>query len=247
MKQVKYVVIFCILIFITSCSTEEKEDVTLTLRNENISVYCPKGNCNYFREIDYLHYPDKAKNIVSLEIENHSEHTYVLMANCGLFGNMGCYMPSSNRMMSISNLEFEDVNRKNIPVENSGIHVYRTRISYKDSISADFYKKMGYPIKYDMDKFIFDKARNSLLIIPPQQTIFVESLIYLPFNISEGNQGVIDLNIDQEYEVRAVINSDSTNKSQYLPREFIKTSTENKYRFYKGFLRSNFVKVKFIK
>lgn len=243
-----YLIIGVLLTLLLSCSPKAKKGLTLNLNNNEILFYPPMGDSitlQELRKLDKNNYPSYAANIIQIEFENTSDESYFITAKCGDFGNIGCYLPSSDNVMHISNFEFKDSENNIIPIEIGPIFRNRLDQFQLDSIALDFYHRMNYDYKaYSLRKPRLIKENT--LFIPANQKVYLESLIYLPFNSTEGSQGLVRLDKNKEYFASVVIRSDTINISKYFPREFIRTIESNNYKLYQGELKSNPVKVKFL-
>jgi hypothetical protein len=237
-----------LLTLLLSCTSTPKKGLTLNLNNKEILVYPTKGDSitlQELRKLDNNNYPSCAANIIQIEFDNSSDESYFITAQCAVFGNIGCYLPSSEEVMNISNFEFKDSKNKIVPIETGTIFRHQLDQSKLDSITLDFYHRMNYDYKISsLPKP--QLIKENTLFIPANQKVYLESLIYFPFSSSEGNQGLVRLDKNKEYFASVVIRSDTTNISKYFPREFIRTIKSNNYKFYQGNLKSNSVKVKFL-
>lgn len=239
MNEIK---IFTILFILVSCNPKSTNDLSVSVKNTSINVYCPNDDCNSYDIFIENKYSEKAKNILTIELTNNSEHTYVLTPNC-LFGpEWGCNPINSSEAMNISNIQFVNEDGENARYGTSFHH----SVNLQDSLAIDNFKKLDYQNSYNGNLIYFKKIQDKIMILPPKQTFVYETLIYLPHNkISKKTEGVV-LSFNETYTARIVLNSDTTNISKYFTRDFIKTADLNNYKFYQGKLISNTVDVKFV-
>jgi hypothetical protein len=89
---------------------------------------------------------------------------------------------------------------------------------------------------------------NKNFVIYPNQTIYFEWFIFLPYgNIVESSTYTVEFNPQKKYFAEIIMNSDSTNYKKTISRVDLQTIKENGYEVYNGVIKSkNKIPIKFV-
>ncbi len=243
----KISLLFVTVISIFSC--QHKEGLELVLLNDKLHAYCPEGDCRSIenRFVDKAYYT-LSKNILKFKITNNEKRTCIFFPYydnskrkiCGVSNKFpDKFMNISLRNFIVTSSSGDTISRSGVYtlVELGNNHIYET---YRDSIINQFYSEIGYGEKSLQWKCMNSEFLNEAILIPPEETLFFETYINLPFNKNLITGGIekIPLNTNESYKMNLIFRSNINDITKWLTDIQNRNMAENNYMFFAGDLVS---------
>jgi len=248
-KRIMDIFKYCtVVLILLSCKTV-KNDLELTILNKEFVAYCPKEDCmdkDFLREqtiktlinSDSLYFP---ANIIKYKVENKSNKCVFFMPMFSYSGNFikTYYLPSASLGsflgMSYSNLVFNNLNEKQIKhISNSSYSSSSSYYKSRDSLTLDFYNKMGY--NNNNNNKLNGSFQTNSITIPAKTTIYFESYFTMPYNQSSNEY--IELDKKGKYTINLSFISNKDEAIKHLSNSQKETIKHNNYKIFDGELIS---------
>ncbi len=242
MKNIILIVLVFSLFFSCNKTGEyhAKRDLVLVIENSEIFSYDTIG---YNKHDSLFFFKLRTNNnVIKYSLENKSNISY--------FINMSSLIRGTSKKLSISDFKIIDDNgnfvKINIPIVDYVWGIVDSCEVLSDSLDKELYKDLGYKNGLFLNNWI----SNNIITIHPNEKIFFESLLNLPFNTpykDKRGPEYVFLNKEKVYKTFMSITIDTTNIKSQLTHSQLKTIKENNYILYHGTLESvNSVPIKFI-
>lgn len=215
MKKISFV----FFILIAGCGSQdnlELEIVTKSLNCKDVGLsQCPK-----YMKMDTLAVKD-SRTVVTYKLTNNTKKTY--------YFNLDDY----DEYLHYS---FINLNNACLAIYDSNGNYQKPHVSSpsggfdRGQIHSEY---LGYQYRGRLH------ATNSNFIIHPNETLYFEWFVVLPFgNLSEDLNYSVVLNPKKKYYANILVHSDTTNYKLSLSRTDLKTIEDNGYEIYRGTITS---------
>ncbi|OCB75408.1 hypothetical protein [Flavobacterium crassostreae] len=217
------IVLSALPLFIRCNKTDKKNDLELSLLNENIVSYSKNSDKDSI-------------NIVKYSLKNNSNEIFFInnLTEQDLLSKTAVYKNGVNlRIYDDKNIESKyEIKRyrhqdleteKGINFMFEDFNVNESRLRNKTNL-----------------KYFGLYERNNIFFIHPNETIFFYYTINLnkPINFDAVRQGYVSLDSNKKYYSKLSIASDSSNYKNVLPNDILKTIEANNVKVYNGIIES---------
>lgn len=154
------------------------------------------------------------------------------------------FFPEDFSSLDINNVIFFDDKNNQAQIEgtleimNKNIKIYHNVL---DSIKKSYYKNLGYDEKTFRWLVKNYEITKRMIIVHPNETLFYEVPISLPFNYNSvaAIRNRININKNKKYKLQLILNSKIDSIENFLTESQLLTFKANNYKIYSGFLTSS--------
>ncbi|WP_157821975.1 hypothetical protein [Tenacibaculum sp. Bg11-29] len=237
------ITIITLSLILFSCSDKDDADIKITILDKEINVPFYEENWN---NINYINnYKNQKVVRVNFKIENTSNSNYLFcpISKDLIKGNAPFNaFPTPLKGLSLNNFIIKDETGKVIESEIGNVLGGQSECAEELIQNTNlFFNKMGDSIS-DYDAMYKGLVSRSLFIIPNKATLYFQSYIGLPMNVTDFEMSdieVIDIKSEKKYSIQMIFSADNKVVKERLTNGYKKTLKEGGFKIFNGSIYSN--------